>query len=70
MKHPSPESIANSAFYKTLLDHSSKLEHTISEYGEELPRLKDELAQLRSTRKEWEDSVIVRLTQAVYGLME
>ena len=47
--------------YKILLDHASKLEHTISETGDELPRLRDELAQLRSTRKEWEESVLVRM---------
>lgn len=61
LKCPSVESITESPTYKILLDHASKLEHTISEYGDELPRLKDELARLHSTRKEWEDNCIVRL---------
>lgn len=60
MKQPPHDLIVESPSYKVLLEHTSKLEHTISEAGDELPRLKDEVVQLRSTRKEWEESVLVR----------
>jgi E3 ubiquitin-protein ligase BRE1 len=52
--------IVETPSYKVLLDHASKLEHTISESGDELPRLRDELLQLRATRKEWEENILVR----------
>jgi len=60
LKHPSHDVIVESPSYKIVLAHASKLEYTISESGDELPRLKDELVQLRSTRKEWEESILVR----------
>ncbi|KIM91914.1 hypothetical protein PILCRDRAFT_809908 [Piloderma croceum F 1598] len=58
LKHPSHDVIAESPSYKIILAHASKLEYTINESGDELPRLKDELVQLRSTRKEWEESIL------------
>ena len=60
LKQPSHDLIIESPSYKILLNHASKLEHTISESGDELPRLRDELVQLRSTRKDWEESILVR----------
>jgi hypothetical protein len=46
--------------YKVLFDHASKLQHAVDESSKELTTLKDELFQLRSGRKAYEDSVNVR----------
>jgi hypothetical protein len=51
--------IAENPHYKALLGHASFLQSTVNEARAQVTRLTEEVAQLRSSRKEWEDGVLV-----------
>ena len=59
MKFPN-DIVADTPAYRALLAHASKLEQTIKDSGDELPRLREEINKLQASRKEWEEHVLVR----------
>lgn len=61
MKFPN-DVVADTPAYQALLAHASKLEKTIKDSGDELPLLREEVIKLQASRKEWEESVLVRLS--------
>ncbi|KAH7911989.1 BRE1 E3 ubiquitin ligase-domain-containing protein [Hygrophoropsis aurantiaca] len=68
LRAPSPERIAETAHYKLLLDHASRLESAANDANAPLEKLKEELDSLRSSRKEFEEETRAAANQATQEL--
>ncbi|EGN99683.1 hypothetical protein SERLA73DRAFT_167589 [Serpula lacrymans var. lacrymans S7.3] len=55
VKSPSEESIAETPYFKILLDHASRLENAIAESAVEFGKVSDSLSQLQASRKDFEE---------------
>lgn len=61
---PPDELVTESALYKTLFEHASSFKSAAESSKEELTKLRAEVSDLRTSRKEFQDKIMVHQIRA------
>ncbi|PFH53827.1 hypothetical protein AMATHDRAFT_136911 [Amanita thiersii Skay4041] len=67
-KHPSSESIIEHPTYRSLLEREEVVQKALTERDEQIARLTEEINQMQSSRKDWEESILSASNQSLQEL--